>query len=90
MFFLEKINAFHVLKNKIKMLRQKFEIDELTTVKAWIIGSKTRIEDEFFTQLVYREKHKQKLWDAFSKSNTQFYIMEIELPLYIKKDVTPF
>lgn len=72
------------------MLKQKFEVDELTTERAWIFGYKLRTQDKFDTQLVYTVKHKQKLWDSFSKSNTQFYIIEIDLPVYIKKDVTPF
>ena len=71
-------------------MKNKFEVEELETQKVWLFGYKLRHQEKFDIEIVYTEKRKQKLWDYHSKNNNHFFIQEIQIPVYIKKEVTPF
>lgn len=71
-------------------MKNKFEIEELTFETIWLFGYKLRHQQKFDHEICYTEKRRQKLWDFHSKNNNHFFIQEIQLPVYIKKEVTPF
>lgn len=68
----------------------KIEIENLETQKAWIVGSKAKEETVFFHQIIYKLSHRQRLWQMFNETQTDFYFMEIDLPFTLKPDYIPF
>lgn len=79
-----------ILEKKHSVKAKMFEVKELTTIPAWIVGSKLKIEDTFFTQIVFSLKLKQKLWTHFLGNGMDYYFMEIDLPINLKPETAPF
>jgi len=71
-------------------MKNKFEVEELTFETAWLFGYKMRHQQKFDHEICKTEKRRQKLWSYCSNNNLHFFIQEIQIPVYIKKEITPF
>ena len=69
---------------------KKYDVSDLETGKVWLVGSKLPEENEFTHHFVYNEKHRQRLWDHYLKNGMHFFILEVDIPLRLKQDATPF
>lgn len=82
----EQINV----KNAIKLEGKLFDVSDLSTQKVWLVGSKLPSDETFHLHLVYSLKHKQRLWDHFSKNGIHFFFTEIEVPYRLNDKTAPF
>lgn len=66
----------------------QYQPEQLNLMKAWIVGSKLKIEKVFHCQIVEKEKLKDKLHVYYLEhyKELDFYIQEIELPVNVKEE----